>query len=144
MKTNKTESGSLAEKIPGRLLTVQNAMVSDTAMRMGTSRCLPVDPVLNQTSRHEDVLGEWRYSPTHSLTSALDGGEWSASRPGRFITGERDAGICKCKCKDIPVPKYDAMKSILHLIKHHVMKTYREWRYSSTRSYPRHYIKVSG
>jgi hypothetical protein len=26
----------------------------------------------------------WRYSSTHSLTSALDGGEWSASRPGRF------------------------------------------------------------
>jgi hypothetical protein len=24
------------------------------------------------------------YSSTHSLTSALDGGEWSASRPGRF------------------------------------------------------------
>jgi len=24
------------------------------------------------------------YSHTHSLTSALDGGEWSASRPGRF------------------------------------------------------------
>jgi hypothetical protein len=27
---------------------------------------------------------EWRYSSTHSLTLALDGGEWSASRPGRF------------------------------------------------------------
>jgi hypothetical protein len=25
----------------------------------------------------------------HSLTSALDGGEWSASRPGRFIPRER-------------------------------------------------------
>jgi hypothetical protein len=25
------------------------------------------------------------YGSTHSLTSALDGGEWSASRPGRFI-----------------------------------------------------------
>jgi hypothetical protein len=25
------------------------------------------------------------YSSTHFLTSALDGGEWSASRPGRFI-----------------------------------------------------------
>jgi len=31
-------------------------------------------------------LGEWRCSPTHSLTSALDGGEWSASRPGSFIS----------------------------------------------------------
>jgi hypothetical protein len=35
-------------------------------------------------SRHGGVLGEWRYTSTHSLTSALDGGEWSASRPGRF------------------------------------------------------------
>jgi hypothetical protein len=28
----------------------------------------------------------------HSLTSALDGGEWSASRPHRFTCSERDAG----------------------------------------------------
>jgi hypothetical protein len=25
--------------------------------------------------RHEGILEEWRYSSTHSLTSALDGGE---------------------------------------------------------------------
>jgi hypothetical protein len=31
----------------------------------------------------------WRYSSPHSLTSALDGGEWSASRPGRFTPRER-------------------------------------------------------
>jgi hypothetical protein len=36
-------------------------------------------------------IGEWRYSSTHSLTSALDG-VWSASRPGRFIPRERDPG----------------------------------------------------
>jgi hypothetical protein len=29
---------------------------------------------------------------THSLTSELDGGEWSASRPGRFTSRERDPG----------------------------------------------------
>jgi hypothetical protein len=46
-------------------------------------------PVLNLAPRHEDVLGEWRYSSTHSLTSALDGGEWSASRPGRFTPRTR-------------------------------------------------------
>jgi hypothetical protein len=39
------------------------------------------------------VLGEWMYSSTHSLTSALDGGEWSASRPGRFTPRERDPDI---------------------------------------------------
>jgi hypothetical protein len=29
----------------------------------------------------------------HPLTSALDGGEWSASRPGRFTPRERAPGI---------------------------------------------------
>jgi hypothetical protein len=29
----------------------------------------------------------------HPLTSALDGGEWSASRPSCFIPGERAPGI---------------------------------------------------
>jgi hypothetical protein len=31
-------------------------------------------------------------SSTHSLASALDGGEWSASHPGRFTPRERDPG----------------------------------------------------
>jgi hypothetical protein len=34
-------------------------------------------------------IGEWRYSSTHSLTSALDGGEWSPTCPGRFTPRER-------------------------------------------------------
>jgi hypothetical protein len=38
------------------------------------------------------MLGEWRYSSTHSLTSALHGGEWSASRTGRFTPRERTHG----------------------------------------------------
>jgi hypothetical protein len=36
-------------------------------------------------------IGKWRYSSTHS-TSALDGGEWSASRPARFTPSERAPG----------------------------------------------------
>jgi hypothetical protein len=43
---------------------------------------------LNWAPRHEGVLKEWRYSCTHSLTSALDGGKWLASRPGRFTSRE--------------------------------------------------------
>jgi hypothetical protein len=39
--------------------------------------------------RHEEVLGEWKYSSTYSLTSALDGGEWSASCPVPFIHRQR-------------------------------------------------------
>jgi hypothetical protein len=34
-------------------------------------------------------MGKWTYNSTHSLTSALDGGEWSASRPDRFTPKER-------------------------------------------------------
>jgi hypothetical protein len=37
-------------------------------------------------------MGEWMYSSTHSLTSALDGGEWPASRPSRFTPRERAPG----------------------------------------------------
>jgi len=48
--------------------------------------------ILNQAPPHEGVLGEWMYSSTHSFTLALDGGEWSASRPGRFIPKERAPG----------------------------------------------------
>jgi hypothetical protein len=44
---------------------------------------------MGQINRHESVLGKWRYSSTHYLTSALDGGEWSASRPFRFTPRER-------------------------------------------------------
>jgi hypothetical protein len=45
---------------------------------------------LGLSPRHEDVLGERKYCSTHSLTSALDGGDWSASHPGRLTYGERD------------------------------------------------------
>jgi hypothetical protein len=37
-------------------------------------------------------IREWRCSSGHSLTSALDGGEWSASRLGRFTPRERARG----------------------------------------------------
>jgi hypothetical protein len=37
-------------------------------------------------------LGEWRYSSTHSLTSALNGGERSALRHGRLTPRERTPG----------------------------------------------------
>jgi len=43
----------------------------------------------NWAPRCEGVLGKGSYSSTHSLTSALDWGEWPASRPGRFNPRER-------------------------------------------------------
>jgi hypothetical protein len=36
-------------------------------------------------TRHGGVLGERRYSSYSFLTSALEWGEWSASRPGRSL-----------------------------------------------------------
>jgi hypothetical protein len=39
------------------------------------------------------VLGRWKYSSTHSLTSAVDRGEWSASRPGSFTSSEEPLGV---------------------------------------------------
>jgi hypothetical protein len=53
---------------------------------------IKVVPVLKQAQRYEDVLGELKYSSTHSLTSALVGGEWSASRSGRFTLAEKALG----------------------------------------------------
>jgi hypothetical protein len=35
---------------------------------------------------------EWRYSSIHSFISALEGGEWSASRPDRLTPRERNPG----------------------------------------------------
>jgi hypothetical protein len=46
-------------------------------------------PVLNYAPRREGVLGERTYSSTYSLTSSLNGGEWSTSRFGLFTTEER-------------------------------------------------------
>jgi hypothetical protein len=37
-------------------------------------------------------MWDWRYSSTHFLNSALDGGEWSASCRGRFTPRERYPG----------------------------------------------------
>jgi hypothetical protein len=54
----------------------------------GKSKVVPV-LLFIWAPHHEGVLGEWRYISTLSLTSALDGGEWSASRLGRFTPRER-------------------------------------------------------
>jgi hypothetical protein len=59
------------------------------ALKVKLSLCFNWAPPL-----HEGVLKEWRYCSTHLLTSSVpDGGEWSASRPGRFTSRERIPGI---------------------------------------------------
>jgi hypothetical protein len=54
-----------------------------TKRRKRLSLCL-----LSQALCHKDIWGSGGIAPPF-LTSALDGGEWSASRSGRFITRER-------------------------------------------------------
>jgi hypothetical protein len=56
-------------------------------IKMKLSSCF-----FNRAPLHEGVLGEWKYNSAHSLISALDTGEWSASRPGRFTPRERAPG----------------------------------------------------
>jgi hypothetical protein len=51
-----------------------------------------VVPALQLSTMPEGILGEWKYSSTHSLTSALNGGEGSASHPSCFTLRERAPG----------------------------------------------------
>jgi hypothetical protein len=43
--------------------------------------------------RHGGALGERRYSSYSFLTSALEGGEWSASRPGRALPPRKEPPV---------------------------------------------------
>jgi len=45
-----------------------------------------VSPCFNLAARHEGVLGERTYSSTHSLTSALDGGENHGVVPSKHVS----------------------------------------------------------
>jgi hypothetical protein len=69
----------------------------------GKGKVVPVIS-FNWASRHEGVLGEWRYSPTHSSTSALHEGEWTALLPGRFTPRERAPGTHWIGDWVVPVP----------------------------------------
>ena len=47
----------------------------------------------------EDTEGEWRYSSTLFLTSALEGGGWLTQRPGRFTPGKVTSyPLCRRLC----------------------------------------------
>jgi hypothetical protein len=44
-------------------------------------------------TRHGGAWGDRRYSSYSFLTSALEGGEWSASRPGRALPPEKEPPV---------------------------------------------------
>jgi hypothetical protein len=78
---------NLKKKIPAS--GFKRSLTRKTPIKLHVKgKIVPVLP-LNSALRHEGVLGEWTYRSTHSLTSALVGGEWSASHPGCFTPRER-------------------------------------------------------
>jgi hypothetical protein len=75
----------------------------------------------NEAPRHENVLGEWWHISTNSMTSSLNEGEWSDSRPGLFTPTEkahgthwiggwvgRRAGLEAVMKKKIPSPRRES------------------------------------
>jgi hypothetical protein len=59
-----------------------------TSTQFTATQLIPIKS--SPATRHEGAWGERRYSSYSFTTSALDAGEWSASRPGRaFTPGER-------------------------------------------------------
>jgi hypothetical protein len=103
----------------------------------------------NWASHPEGVLAEWRCNSTRSLTSALDGGECSASWPCRFtprararyslhrrLGGPQSQSGHGGKSKVVPV---------LFLTEHRAMKAY--WGSGGIVPriiWPRHEMEVSG
>jgi len=81
-----------------RILKPHTNALSPFTEQTTVSRCLPhtygnvkLSLWFKWEPRLESVL-EWSYNSTHSFTSTLDGGEWSASRPDRFTPKERTSG----------------------------------------------------
>jgi hypothetical protein len=94
-----------------------------------------VVPVLCLTEHHS-MKAYW-YSSTHSLTSALDGGRWSDSRPDRFTPRERAPGthwiedwVVKRK---IPSPHRES--NLITPIIHLVPRSKNAWSYTFTPKY---------
>jgi hypothetical protein len=73
----------------------------------------------SSATRHGGAWGERRYSSYSFLTSALDGDEWSASRPGRAVPIVQEAGwasepvwtqrlekkiLCPCRGSNLDCP----------------------------------------
>jgi hypothetical protein len=50
----------------------------------------PGEGIVHPRTDHEVPEDEYRYSSTLSLISALDGGGWSTTGPGRFTPQDRD------------------------------------------------------
>jgi hypothetical protein len=87
----------------------------------------------NWAPRHEGVLGIGGIAPL-ILWSALDGGEWSASRASRFNPRER--ATCTHWIGGWVGPRGNLSLSFNWVPCHEGVL--EEWRYRSTHSWPRH------
>ena len=61
---------------------------------------------------HEGPEGEQRYSSTLSLTSALDGGGWPMSSPGRFTPGKEDPVPIVQEVRWVPGPVWTGAENL--------------------------------
>jgi hypothetical protein len=99
-------------------------------------------PLFNSAPRREEVLGEWMYRSMRSLTSTLDGCEWSASHPDHFISRERAPGTHWIGCwvgsragldavakRKIPSPSRNSNSD--HPIFQPVVTRYTDWAVSA-------------
>jgi hypothetical protein len=68
-----------------RMCHILLAGLSDALVWKGWKYCSESKMQSDPATRHGGAWDERRYSSYSFLTSALDGGEWSASRPGRAI-----------------------------------------------------------
>jgi hypothetical protein len=94
---DKTASIKIYDKdLNWRLKTVISNQLTDNKIHIwnltftGTGKVVPV--LFSLSTMPWRCIGEWRYSSTHSLTPALQGVEWSASRTGHFTPRERAPG----------------------------------------------------
>jgi hypothetical protein len=70
--------------------TLKNSAMKEANCHKNYTRKVKGTGKVHPRTGHKGPEGEQRYSSTLSLTSALDGGEWSTPHPGRF-TPRKDA-----------------------------------------------------
>jgi hypothetical protein len=79
--------GWIFQDTEGIKIMLPKAIPQQLKVKVNLSLCF-----FSWAPQYEGVRGEWKYSSTHSLNSALDGGKWWASHAGCFIPGERSPG----------------------------------------------------
>jgi hypothetical protein len=72
----------MRKRVLGKLRSISEDTIKTTLRKFGYENVVKKS---SPSTRHGGAWGERRYSSYSFTTSALDGGEWSASRPGRAL-----------------------------------------------------------